>query len=40
METVDCQNCDHTYGREETTICPECGYDNKDLFDELYGEED
>jgi len=39
-ETVECDSCGRIYSREESTLCPECNFDNKEKFDDLYGEVD
>lgn len=39
-ETIKCDNCSHEYGRLDGDLCPVCGHDNKEQFDENYGEVD
>lgn len=37
-ETICCDHCGYEYGRSIGDLCPNCETDNKEQFDEKYGE--
>ena len=39
-ETVCCDNCGCECDRIDSDLCSDCGHDNKEQFDDKYGEVD
>ena len=38
-ETVCCDHCGHEYDRHIGDLCPNCGHDNNEQYEEKYGGE-
>ena len=37
IETICCDNCGEEYDRHIGDVCPRCGHDNHEQYEEKYG---